>query len=128
MPLEFCFKAIDDTEEIEHEILDADEPGLLIADYWANERKVIGIECNPNDDGGVVIIMEREGVLVGDDIEVDEMDFPPPVAVIHIPEGGVHEQEFADELGTEGTIIIRHVPDDVITRNFVIPRGLRYPN
>jgi hypothetical protein len=126
--VEFTYIPSDSTDEYQPYLVDPHE-GVFISDFSEGHERVLAIVCEKDDSKGELIILNVEdipGLEAIDGVYIKEL--PPHIGRIAIEEGNPHEQEFAGVLGDVGTLRIRYVPSDEVTRHMNIPRGLTYPN
>jgi hypothetical protein len=126
--IEFTYIPPDSTDETQPYLVDPDD-GVFISDFSEGYERVLAIICDKDYSRGEVVILAVEDVPekeTMDAVYIEEL--PPHIGRISVKEGYPHEQDFSAELGELGTLRVRYVPDDKITRHANIPRGLIYPN
>jgi hypothetical protein len=128
MPIEFGFKPHDESHEIDTHIVEPGD-GVFMSDYSEGLERIISITCERDDTKGLLMIYNSEDmVTIERNGQLSLTKLPHPLARIAILQSMSHEQEFTDENNYLGTLSIRYVPGDKITKSFNEPRGLAYPN
>jgi hypothetical protein len=128
MPIEFGFRPSGSIEELGTYMVQPSE-GVFLEDSSQDETQIIAIICERDDSKGQVHILnpkDIEGEETKEDVTFEEL--PEPIATMDVTEGNSHEQQFMDEHGKIGTLVVRYVAGDEITSSKNIPLGLIYPN
>jgi hypothetical protein len=128
MPIEFGFKPHDESNEIDSRLVEPND-GVFMSDYSEGNERIISIMCERDDTKGMLMIFNSEDMItIERNGQLSLSKLPQPLARIAILESMPHEQEFIDENNYLGTLSVRYVRGDQVTKSFNVPRGLVYPN
>jgi hypothetical protein len=127
MPLEICYRAMDDDKEFDNLLIEAGD-GMFISSYPYGQREVVTVMCDDDGEAGLVKVRPPEGAFAEETTDYVEGDLPEPVETIKVDEDHPHEHIVTTPDGESGLFIVRYASSLAITKSLLIPEGLMYPD